>query len=121
MLAPLLSSCRTAWAGTESGWQPGEALMMEKDGVTHFRQQTGREVQVGYGQRVSLAQNGGVRNGTDTCGAPVCARHWARLFTSPPLIFAIGSEYYHAHYLHLESEAQKVFDFMETESKLHVC
>lgn len=41
---------------------------MEKDGVTHFRQQRGREVQVGCGQRVSLAQSGGVGNGTDICG-----------------------------------------------------
>lgn len=107
MLAPLLSRCRTAWARTEWGWQPGEALVMEKDGVTHFRQQRGREVQVGCGQRVSLAQSGGVGNGTDICGAPVCARHWARLFTLPPLIFVIGGEYYYAHYLHLEVKLRK--------------
>ena len=78
-------------------------------------------MQAGCGGRVSPAQSGGVGNGTDTCRASACARHWATLFTLPPLIFAIGGEYYYAHYLHLESEAQKVFDLMEKESKLHVC
>lgn len=121
MLGPLLSSCRTVWAGTEWGWQPGEALVMGKDGVTHFRQPRGREVQAECGWRVSPAQSGGVGNGTDICGASACARHRATLFTLPSLIFAIEGECYYAHCLHLESEAQKVFDLMEKESKLHVC